>query len=317
MFDIPDISIVVPVYGSDGTLEPLYKRVAATMKQIPASFELIFVDDCGPGNPWEIIINLAQRDSRVIGLKMSRNFGQHIAITAGIDLARGRWLVIMDCDLQDCPEEISRLWTKAQEGHDVVIGRRVKRQDGFLKRMSSRLFHWFFGLITNHKSDPAQASFGIYSRKVVDTVKTLFEYPSIFSFLVRWAGFEVATIDIMHNKRADGKSSYTFSRKLSLAIDIIVFYSQKPLKLFIHFWFLIAFIIFCSGVWLYLRNYLFNYTSAGWTSILISLFFLSGVLLFVMSILEIYMCKVFNQVKDSPIYVVKDRTQVTTNNNFL
>jgi len=315
MFDVPDISIVVPVYGSDGTLEPLYKRVASTMKQIPASFELIFVDDCGPGNPWEIINNLAQRDSRVIGLKMSRNFGQHIAITAGIDLARGRWLVIMDCDLQDCPEEISRLWTKAQDGHDVVIGRRVKRQDSLLKRMSSRLFHWVFGLITNQKSDPAQANFGIYSRKVVDTVKTLFEYPGIFSFLVRWAGFEVTTIDIKHDRRIEGKSSYTLSRKLSLAIDVMVFCSRKPFKMLIHFWFLIAFTFFCFGTWLSVRYDLLNYTPSGRISVMILLFFLSGIMLFVTGILEIYIGKV-NNIKENPIYIVKDRTQVTTNNNF-
>jgi len=315
MSDVPDISIVVPVYGSDGTLEPLYKRVAAAMKQISASFELIFVDDCGPGTPWNIINNLAQRDARVIGLKMSRNFGQHIAISAGVDLARGRWLVIMDCDLQDRPEEIPRLWKKAQDGHDVVIGRRVKRQDSFLKRMSSRLFHWFFNLIANQKIDPAQANFGIYSRKVVDKVKTLFEYPSVFPFLVRWAGFEVTTIDIRHSRRAEGKSSYTLSRKLLLAIDVIIFYSRKPFKIFIHFWFLMAFTIFCCGAWLSVCYYLFDYKDADRSSVIISLFFLSAALFLVTGVLEIYIGRV-NHLKENPIYVVKDRTQVITNDSL-
>jgi len=131
MVDVPDISVVVPVYGSDSTLVPLYKRVATVISGIPASFELIFVDDCGPGNPWAIISKMAQNDPRVTGLKLSRNYGQHNAIMAGINLACGRWVVIMDCDLQDRPEEITRLWAKAQEGHDIVVGRRVKRQDRF------------------------------------------------------------------------------------------------------------------------------------------------------------------------------------------
>lgn len=315
MSDVPDISIVVPVYGSDGTLEPLYKRVAATMKQISASFELIFVDDCGPGTPWEIINHLAKQDSRVIGLKMSRNFGQHIAIRAGVDLARGRWLVIMDCDLQDRPEEIIRLWEKAQEGHDVVIGRRAKRQDSFFKRMSSRLFHWLFGFITNQKSDPAQANFGIYSRKVVDKVKTLFEYPSVFPFLVRWAGFEVTTIDIRHSRRAEGKSSYTLGRKLSLAMDVIVFSAQNKFKMFIHFWFLMALAIFFCGAWLSIRYYLFDYASSGWSGVILSLFFVSAALFCITGILEIYIGRV-NHLKESPIYVVKDRTPLTTNNDY-
>ena len=175
MVDVPDISIVVPVYGSDGTLVPLYERVAAAIAQIPASFELIFVDDCGPGNPWKIISSMAKSDPRVIGLKLSRNFGQHSAIMAGIDLARGHWLIIMDCDLQDRPEEIPRLWAKAQEGHDIVVGRRVERQDGIFKRLSSRFFCWFFVYMTEQKSDATQSNFGIYSRKVVDVVKKLSE----------------------------------------------------------------------------------------------------------------------------------------------
>ncbi|MFA5322112.1 MAG: glycosyltransferase family 2 protein, partial [Smithella sp.] len=149
MVDVPDISIVVPVYGSDSTLVPLYERVAAALSRIPVSFELIFVDDCGPGNPWAIIGKMAQNDPRVIGLKLSRNYGQHNAIMAGVNLAGGRWLVIMDCDLQDRPEEIPHLWAKAQEGHDIVVGRRAKRQDEFFKRLFSRIFHEVIKYINN------------------------------------------------------------------------------------------------------------------------------------------------------------------------
>jgi dolichol-phosphate mannosyltransferase len=307
MVDAPDISIVVPVYGSDNTLIPLYERVAAAASQIPASFELIFVDDRGPGNPWEIISGMAKKDPRVIGLKLSRNFGQHSAIVAGVDISRGHWLVIMDCDLQDCPEEIPRLWAKAQEGFDVVFGRRVERQDHFLKRLSSRLFHFFFGYMTDQKSDAAQANFGIYSRKVVNAVKTLSEQPRVFPMLVRWAGFKTATIDIVHSKRVEGKSSYTFFRQLSFAADTIISYSNKPLKLCVYFGFFMAFAALCFGLWLFIRYFLYDYTPAGWTSVMVSLYFLSGVLLFGMGILGIYIGRVFNQVKGRPLYVVDER----------
>jgi dolichol-phosphate mannosyltransferase len=312
MIDNPDISIIVPVYGSDTTLVPLYERVAAAVSRIPASFELIFVDDCGPGNPWEIIVKMGQRDPRVRGLKLSKNFGQHIAITAGVDLAHGRWLVIMDCDLQDRPEEIPRLWAKAQQGHDIVVGRRIKRQDEFFTRLFSRAFHFIFSYLTDRQSDTTQSNFGIYSRKVVDTVKTLFEYPSIFPFLVRWAGFEAAAIDIEHSRRAEGESSYTFGRKLSLAIDIIVFYSNKPLKMLIHFWFLMAFTVFCYGAWLFTRYFLFNYTPAGRTGVAASLFLLSGFLIFIVGLWGTYIYRVFNQVNGKPLYIVKKRTDEVT-----
>lgn len=317
MSDVPDISIVVPVYGSDSTLVSLYERVAAAVAQIPASFELIFVDDCGPDRPWELINEMARRDPRVIGLKLSRNFGQHSAIMAGVDLARGNWLVIMDCDLQDRPEEIPRLWAKAREGHDVVVGRRVERQDGFFKRLFSRAFHWLFKYMTDQKSDTTQASFGIYSRNVVDVAKTLSEQPRIFPLLVRWAGFEVIPIDIEHSRRTEGKSSYTLNRKLSLAMDIIVSYSNKPLKMCVQFGFFMAFTAFCYGAWLFIRYFLFDYIPAGWTSVMVSLYFLSGVLLFGMGVLGIYIGRVFNQVKGRPLYVVKDRTQVSVKDDSL
>lgn len=309
MVDTPDISIVVPVYGAEGTLVKLYERVAAAVAKIPASFELIFIDDCGPGYPWRLINEMAQRDPRIIGLKLSRNFGQHSAIMAGVEIACGNWLVVMDCDLQDQPEEIPHLWAKAQEGFDVVFGRRVERQDGLLKRLSSRAFVRFFAYMTDQKRDATQANFGIYSRKVVDIVKTLPEQPRVFPLLVRWTGFRIAAIDIAHGKRVEGKSSYNFSRKVSLATDILVSYSDKPLKICIQFGFFMAFTAFCFGIWLFIRYFLFDYTPAGWTSVMVSLFFLSGILLFGMGILGIYIGRIFNQVKGRPLYVVKDRTQ--------
>lgn len=228
----PDISIVVPVYGSDITLAPLYQRIVAAVSPVTESFEIILVDDCGPGKPWEIIGAMAKQDSRVIGLKLAKNFGQHSAIKAGVDLARGQWVVIMDCDLQDRPEEIPRFWVKTQEGYDVVVGRRVERQDGMITRMFSRVFHGLLRLMTSKQSDAAQSNFGIYSRRVVDKIKTLPEQPFYLPLLVRRAGFDVMPIDVEHDKRPYGKSGYTFSRRLSLAVDILASSYDHPLKRF-------------------------------------------------------------------------------------
>lgn len=317
MADVPDISVVVPVYGSDNTLVRLYERVAAAVAQIPASFELIFVDDCGPGNPWNLIEDMAQNDPRVKGLKLSRNFGQHSAIMAGIDAALGKWLVIMDCDLQDRPEEIPRLWNKAQEGYDVVVGRRVERQDRLLKRLLSHAFYLVFDYMSEQKSDATQSSFGIYSRKIVDLVKKLPEQPRAFPLLVRWSGFEIMPIDILHDKRTEGKSSYSLGRKLSWATDTIVSYSNKPLKMFVQFGFIMAFVAFCYGVWLIIRYIFYDYTPAGWTSMMVSLYFLSGILLFGMGVLGVYIGRIFNQVKERPLYIIKDRTPIAAKEDNL
>ena len=307
MVDVPDISIVVPVYGSDGTLRPLYERVVAAVNRIPASFELIFIDDGGPGNPWEIINKMAENDSRVKGIKLSRNFGQHSAIMAGIDVTRGSWLVIMDCDLQDRPEEIPRLWAKAQEGHDIVVGRRVARQDEFLKRFFSKTFHWVLRNMTHQRSDAAQSNFGIYSRKVVDAVKTLSEKSHVFPLLVRRTGLEVMPIDVEHGKRAEGKSSYTFRQKLSLAMDIFVSCYQKPLNFCSRFKFLNAFIavtcfLFCS--------FLSNDTANDWKMMIFQLFLLLGIFFAGMSAAGFCMDKVYHEEKGRPVYVVTKRTTV-------
>jgi dolichol-phosphate mannosyltransferase len=306
----PDISVVVPVYGCDGTLPELYRRIDAAISRIPASYELIFVDDRGPGRPWELINQIADSDSRVTGIQLSRNFGQHYAIMAGIDFARGNWLVIMDCDLQDRPEEIPKLWTKSQEGFHVVVGRRAKRQDRFSKRLSSKMYHWFFGYMTDQASDPTHSNLGIYSRKVVNEIKRFAEQPRIFPLMVRWLGFETATIDIVHERRAEGKSGYNFWRRLTLALNTIVSYSNKPLKLFIQIGFIMAFGAFSYGIWLIMQYLFFDYVAPGWTSVMVSLYFLSGVLLLGMGILGVYIGRVFDQVKGRPLYVIKDRTPV-------
>lgn len=307
---VPNLSIVVPVYGCDGTLAKLYERVYAAVTSIPASFELIFVDDCGPGRSWELINELARQDSSVVGVRLSRNFGQHYAITAGVDFSRGNWLVVMDCDLQDRPEEIPRLWVKAQEGFDVVVGRRVERQDGICKRHASLAFHRIFSYMTDHASDATQANFGIYSRRVVDELKRLPEHSRAFPLLIRWLGFKSTSIEVQHDERAEGKSSYNLSRMFSLATDAIVSYSNKPLKMFVQTGFLIAFSALFYGIWLIIRYLSLGYVAPGWTSVMVSLYFLSGVLLFGMGVLGIYIGRIFNQVKGRPLYIVRDITRL-------
>jgi len=304
----PDISIVVPVYGCDGTLKKLYERVCTAVASIHTSFEMIFVDDCGPGQPWVLINALAMQDSRVIGIKLSRNFGQHYAITAGVDFSRGNWLVVMDCDLQDRPEEIPRLWAKAQEGFDVVVGSRVERQDGFLKRIASKVFHRTLSFMTDHASDATHANFGIYSRRVIDELKKLPEQARAFPLLIRWLGFNATSIEIRHDERMDGKSSYNLSRMLSLATDLIVSYSNKPLKIFVQAGFIISLSSLLCGICLIVLYLYMGYLVPGWTSVMVSLYFLAGILLFGMGILGIYIGRIFNQIKGRPLYVVSDIT---------
>ena len=253
----PHISIVTPVYGCCKSLNNLYERLNKTLSDITNDFEIIMVNDASPDNAWEAIKELAKKDDRVKGINLSRNFGQHYAITAGLDYANGDWVVVMDCDLQDQPEEITKLYNKAQEGYDIVFGRRAQRQDGFFKKLSSRLFYKVYDYFTESKIDNSVANFSIISQTVVKEMRKLREQNRSYPLFVNWLGFKRTNVDIEHSKREEGKSSYTLTKLINLAIDSVVAQSNKPLKLSIKFGFLMALFSLLYLGWFLIRYFLF------------------------------------------------------------
>ena len=202
----PHISIVTPIYGCCKSLENLYTRIEKTLSKITQDFEIIMINDASPDNAWETIKKLSHMDNRVKGINLSRNFGQHRAITAGLDYAKGDWTVVMDCDLQDQPEEILKLYNKAQEGYDIVFGRRAERKDGFYKKLGSKFFYKVYDYFTESKVDSTIANFSIISSKVLASLKNLQEQNRMYPLFVNWVGFKRAEIDIEHASREDGKS---------------------------------------------------------------------------------------------------------------
>ena len=166
-----EISVVAPAYKCSECIEELYTRLIVSLAKITNSFEIIFVNDGSPDNDWGVIKKLAISDKRVKGINLSRNFGQHYAITAGLDYAVGNWVVVMDCDLQDQPEEIGKLYNKALEGFDIVVGVRENRKDNFFKKITSALFYVIFNYFTDQKLNNKVANFGIYSKQVIENIK--------------------------------------------------------------------------------------------------------------------------------------------------
>lgn len=302
----PQISIITPVYGCAGCLTKLYARVVEAVSKIVGDFEIIMVNDGSPDDAWSVIEELARADKRVIGINLSRNFGQHHAITAGLDFARGDWVVVMDCDLQDQPEEIRKLYAKAMEGYDVVFGRRVKRGDNASKKWGSRMFYWVLGYFTDTKFDPAIANFSIVSSKVLSALRSVREQNRNFVLAVKWMGFKTTAVEIDHVERPEGQSSYTFRKLLYFAYDIIVAQSNKPLRLSIKFGFLMSFLAFAYGAYLTSRYFFSGVAVAGWTSTMVSIYFVGGLLLANMGVLGLYIGKVFNETKDRPIYVISE-----------
>ncbi len=304
----PHLSVVIPVYKAEDCLDELYGRLRVTLESISPDFEIVLVEDCGGDNSWPIIKRLAAADSRVRGIQFSRNFGQHYGITAGLNHCHGDWVVVMDCDLQDRPEEIPHLYAKALTGYDVVLARRGMRCDPLHKRMTSWLFYKIFSYLTDIKYDGESGNFRIISRKVVVNFRHMGEQLRFFGGLIQWMGFPTTSIDVVHDERFEGKSTYTFAKLWKLATETIIAHSDKPLRLAVRFGFLMAFISFCYGI--YILGYALFYSSPipGWSSLIVSLYFIGGIIISILGILGIYLGKTFDESKKRPLYIIRRAT---------
>lgn len=302
------ISIVVPVYQAENCLNELYSRLCVVLGKISPDFEIILIEDCGGDNSWAVIERLAKDDPRVRGIQFSRNFGQHYGLTAGLDYCTGDWVVVMDCDLQDRPEEIPRLYAKAKEGYEVVLARRGARRDPILKRMTSWLFYKTFSYLADIKYDGENGNFCIMSRKVVVSFRRMGEQLRFFGGLVQWMGFPTASIEVKHAERFEGKSTYTFAKLWKLAAETIIAYSDKPLRLAVRLGFLMAFFSFCYGAYILERVFFYSSSIPGWSSLIVSLYFIGGIIISILGILGIYLGKTFDESKKRPLYIVSRTT---------
>ena len=297
-------SIVIPVYKAENCLDELYLRLMTALESISRDFEIVLIEDCGGDNSWQVIERLAAADPRVRGIQFSRNFGQHYGITAGLDICRGDWVVVMDCDLQDRPEEIPRLYAKALEGYDVVLARRGARCDPLLKRMTSWLFYKTFSYLADIDYDGESGNFRIMSRKVVVNFRRMGEQLRFFGGLVQWMGFPTASIEVEHAERFEGISTYTFAKLWKLAAETVISHSDKPLRLAVRFGFLMAFFSFIYGAYILINAFFHSSPIPGWSSLIVSLYFIGGIIIGILGILGIYLGKTFDESKKRPLYIV-------------
>jgi glycosyltransferase involved in cell wall biosynthesis len=300
----PVISIVSPVYQAEKIIPLLVERIENTVGKITADYEIILVEDGGPDNSWRVIEAITKNSSKLKGIKLSRNFGQHPAIMAGLSQAKGEWIVVMDCDLQDQPEEIEKLYNKALEGFDVVFAKRNNRKDGFFKKSTSKMFSALFNYLAGTKFDNEIANFGIYNRKVIVSVLNIGDYIKSFPLFVYFTGFKSTAIIVEHAPRESGTSSYTFSKLISLAFNTIISYSNKPLKIFVKFGMLISLFSIIGGIVNLILYFEGKIKVSGYSSIIVSIWFLSGIIITVVGVVGIYVGKVFEQTKNRPPFII-------------
>ena len=299
-----DISIVSPVHKAESLISDLVIQIRNAIKPLNANFEILLIEDGSPDKSWEQIEKLCLQFPEIRGIQLSRNFGQHHAISAGLALARGAWIVVMDCDLQDQPSEIPKLLKKAREGYDVVLARRVLRQDGFFKKLSSSIFYHVLSWLTGVKHDAAIANFGIYSRKVIDAINSMPESIRYFPTMVKWVGFQTTTVSVEHAKRTKGQTSYKFKRLLNLGLDICLAYSDKPLRLVVGTGFLISFLGLIFAAITIVQALRGEILVLGYASLIVSTWLLSGLVIFIIGVIGLYVGKCFEGIKRRPSFII-------------
>jgi dolichol-phosphate mannosyltransferase len=304
----PHISVISPVYGAADLVNELVLRIKTSVSQITEDYEIILVEDNGTDDSWEKIKIICQNDNKVIGIRHSRNFGQQYALNCGFDHTHGEWIVTLDCDLQDSPEEIVNLYNEAQKGYEIVLASRKNRKDDFFKKLLSRVFYRVLGYLTDTDQDASVANFAIYHHKVVAALKSMKDYSRYYPTMIHWVGFRKSKVQIPHKRRLDGKiSSYSFKKRLRLGFDTIVSYSNKPLRLAVKLGLLISLFSFLFAIGLVVRYFMADIIVTGWTSVFLSIWFLSGLMITILGLVGIYVGKTFETVKGRPTYIVSER----------
>lgn len=311
-----DLSVVSPVYRGEKMLSELVERIHKAISPLTDNYEIVLVNDCSPDNSWECISEICKVDKKVKGINLSRNFGQPYAITAGLTYAKGNYIAVIDCDLQNKPEDLPAMYQKALEGYDVVSARRVVREDTFMKRMSSAIFHRVYDFLSGFDTDKAVAEFGIYSRKIVDVYCSIPEYSRSFVELIHTLGFKKTTVDVLHDHRLEGKSSYNLYRLLKLSYNSIISNSNRPLHLAVALGLMMSILSFLMAIYNIFAKFWGLNEVAGYTSTIFSIWFVGGLLLLMMGVLGLYIGKIFDQVKGRPVFIVSDTLNINPNDTI-
>lgn len=300
------ISLVSPVYLAENIINKLVNQIEVTMVNLNVEYEIILVDDRSPDDSWIKILEIAKSNSKVIPVRLSRNFGQHAAIMAGLSKTQGEWVVVMDCDLQDQPKEIKKLYDEAMRGYDIVLASRANRQDTFIKKISSKCFYKIFNYLAGVEIDNSIANFGIYHRKVIRSVLNVNDYIKFFPLFINWVGYKKSIISIEHANREEGDSSYNWNKLFRLALDVIISFSDVPIRVFIKIGLSISVLSFCISIFYLIQFFRGKILEPGFTSLILSIWFISGITISCIGVVGIYLVKTFNQTKNRPVYIIDE-----------
>jgi glycosyltransferase involved in cell wall biosynthesis len=298
------ISVVLPVLNESSLIKVLLERVRFNLKSITEDYEIILIDDGSLDETWQIIEKEKKYDKRIRGIKFSRNFGHHYAITAGIHNSNGEWVIVMDGDLQDRPEVIPDLYREAQNGFDVVFVSRKNRPEAIYYKITQKIFYAILRILSGIEFDSRQANFSIISKKVVEAFKNFTDNSRFYGSTIKWLGFKSSHILADHGTRYSGKPSYTLNKRIKLAVDIVLCSSERPIRIATGMAMIISFMCLSYSLGMTIFHIL-NPTEIDFSVTLnLVIIFLIGGLLGIISIITMYLEKIFAQVKNRPLYII-------------
>lgn len=301
------ISIVSPVYRAEKILPELVRKIKQVCASNGYQYEIILVEDSSPDDSWKSIEHLTSEHSEIVGIKLSRNFGQHAAITAGIENAKGDYVIVMDCDLQDDPKYIPELLDKAKEGFDIVYTHKKSRKHKFFKNLTATVFNYVFNWLVSDQaymsSDNNIGSYSLITRKVVNAYKSVGDYKRHYLMVLRFMGFSSGYVEIEHSQRFEGASSYNWIRLINHALDGIVSQSNKLLRMTVILGLLISMLSFIMGLFVVIQA-LFLKSAPGWASTIVVVLFMGGLTILSIGVSALYLGSIADQVKNRPLYII-------------
>jgi glycosyltransferase involved in cell wall biosynthesis len=298
-----ELSVVIPVYQCADCLVKLHQRLQKVLSGITDHYEILFVEDRGRDHSWEVLKKIARKDHHVRAYRLSRNFGQHSAITAGLSQCSGRWAVVMDCDLQDSPEVIPQFYEKAEAGYDIVFAKRKRKKQFFLKRILAFLYFKGINFFNQSHIDRELGTFSIISRKVIDSFLKVGDRDRHYLFILYWLGFKSTSIEYEHAERLQGKSSYNFWTLANHAFNGLFFQTTVLLRWIVYLGFGLSALGTLYALFI-IYQYFFKSILPGWPSLSVLILVVGGFIITSTGITGLYIGKIFEQVKGRSLFVI-------------
>lgn len=308
--DIPELSVVIPVFNEEDNISELYSRLSHVLEEANVNFEIVFVDDGSCDGSVKKLNEIGASDTRIVVVELARNFGHQAAITAGLDFARGKAVAVMDGDLQDPPEVLPEFLDKWRGGYEVVYAIRAKRKEGWVKRTSYKVFYRLLRNVANIDIPLDAGDFCVMDRRVVDLLKNMPERNRFVRGIRSWIGFKQTGIPFERHARHAGRSKYTVFGLMVLALDGLVSFSYVPLRIITFLGFAVSFLSILLAIYYATIKLQFGLNPPGFATIVVAICFFSGVQLLTLGVIGEYVGRIFEEAKSRPLYILRRITRI-------